>query len=88
MIDLGNNPIEIGYLWGQHSVPEDRATLVNSEQDPEGYRKMSQNHTRMVGDYTFEHQFPFGSERVKVDWDICRVGSAGCSMAPPEFDER
>jgi hypothetical protein len=80
--DLGGNPIEIGYLWGPHSVPPDRAKLAADDWDPEGYRKMSANHSRMVGDYTFENQFQDGSEHVKVNWNICRAGSAGCSMAP------
>jgi hypothetical protein len=86
--DLGGNPIEIGYLWGPHSVPPDRPKLQSDDWDPEGYRKMSANHARMMGDYTYENQFQDGSERVKVDWDICRVGSAGCVMGAPQFDPR
>jgi hypothetical protein len=86
--DLGGSPIEIGYLWGEHSVPRDRANLEAGEQDPEGYRKMSADHARMVGDYTYENQFQDGSEHVKVNWNICRVGSAGCVMGAPQFDPR
>jgi hypothetical protein len=87
---LGGRPIEIGYLWGTHAIPPDQAKLQADDWDPEGYRKMSANHARMVGDYTFENQFldGNGSERVKVDWDICRVGSAGCVMGAPQFDPR
>lgn len=82
---LGGRPIEIGYLWGPHSAPPDPAKLASDAWDPQGYRKMSQNHMRMVGEYTYQNQFKDGSEFVKVNWDICRAGSAGCSEPPPDL---
>lgn len=86
--DLGGNPIEIGYLWGTHAIPPDRAMLQADDLDPEGYRKMSADHARMVGDYNYENQFQDGSEHVRVDWDLCRIGSAGCVMGAPQFNPR
>ena len=87
---LGGRPIEIGYLWGPGSAPPDRAKLASDAWDPEGYRKVSADHARMVGDYTYENPCldrSYCSEHVKVNWNICRVGSSGCSMGPPCCDQ-
>lgn len=84
---LGNRPIEIGYPWGPGASPPDQAKLQSDGSDPEGFRKMSANHTRMEGSYAYEFKFPIGSSRLKVDWNICRAGSSGCSMAPPDFNQ-
>src|ERR1700686_2364828 len=41
--------------------------------------------------YTYENQCldpSYCSEHVKVNWNICRVGSAGCVMGAPSVDPR
>lgn len=74
--------IELGYgllndaVWIGHRVDPQR----------EG-RRLTQNRSRMTGSYTRVLPMSRGESRMQVRWDICRAGSAGCTMAPPDFEK-
>jgi hypothetical protein len=82
---LGSSSIQIGYLANPLTESEplpERKEREAEDLDPEGYRYLSNNNTRMVGKYSALIPFSGGTEQRSVRWNICRAGSPSCSAAP------
>jgi hypothetical protein len=73
---LAQQAIQIGAPIHAHSD-----LTNNSEEDPE-VRHLNKERTHMIGSYERDITRPDKSHKhFRVDWDICRVGSKGCTAA-------
>jgi hypothetical protein len=73
-----NEGLHYGLGFDSVYIGADRGVIS----DPDPDRHMSEDRSRMVGSYAGDDT----GIRYKVQWDICRTGSPGCTMAPPTVE--
>lgn len=81
-------PCDPGPWLFKFGLGQSYVVIGDDSRDPQANeRRLTRNRSRMTGSYTRVDPLPDGgSDRLEVRWDICRAGSEGCTMAPPDFD--